>query len=114
MKHTMSSARWLRALHRAGIEVILDVVFNHTAEGDHRGPCYSYKGIDNSTYYILSGNPRPSLYELFGHRQHAALRQSVCQPHDISTACDTGSPWIMSMVFGLIWLPSLPASPTGV
>ncbi len=46
----------VRELHRAGIEVILDVVFNHTAEGDHRGPCYSYKGIDNSTYYILSGN----------------------------------------------------------
>lgn len=47
----------VRALHAAGIEVILDVVFNHTAEGDHRGPCYSYKGIDNSTYYMLSGKP---------------------------------------------------------
>ncbi len=47
----------VRALHAAGIEVILDVVFNHTAEGDHRGPCYSYKGIDNSTYYMLSGDP---------------------------------------------------------
>lgn len=46
----------VRALHEANIEVILDVVFNHTAEGDHRGPCYSYKGIDNSTYYMLSGN----------------------------------------------------------
>jgi glycogen operon protein len=47
----------VRALHDAGIEVILDVVFNHTAEGDDRGPCYSYKGIDNSTYYILGGPP---------------------------------------------------------
>jgi isoamylase len=47
----------VRALHDAGIEVILDVVFNHTAEGDNRGPCYSYKGIDNSTYYILGGPP---------------------------------------------------------
>lgn len=47
----------VRALHRAGIEVILDVVFNHTAEGDHRGPCYSYKGIDNSSYYLMGGPP---------------------------------------------------------
>jgi len=47
----------VRALHDAGIEVILDVVFNHTAEGDNRGPCYSYKGIDNTTYYILGGPP---------------------------------------------------------
>ncbi len=43
----------VKALHRAGIEVILDVVFNHTAEGDHRGPTLSFKGLDNPTYYIL-------------------------------------------------------------
>jgi glycogen operon protein len=43
----------VKALHRAGIEVILDVVFNHTAEGDHSGPTLCYKGIDNDTYYIL-------------------------------------------------------------
>ena len=43
----------VKALHRAGIEVILDVVFNHTAEGDHRGPTLSFRGLDNSTYYIL-------------------------------------------------------------
>src|SRR5712672_3990256 len=43
----------VKALHRAGIEVILDVVFNHTAEGDHRGPTLSLRGLDNSTYYIL-------------------------------------------------------------
>ncbi len=47
----------VKALHAAGIEVLLDVVFNHTAEGDETGPCYSYKGIDNSTYYITSGDP---------------------------------------------------------
>lgn len=47
----------VKALHAAGIEVLLDVVFNHTAEGDESGPCYSYKGIDNSTYYITSGDP---------------------------------------------------------
>jgi len=43
----------VKALHRAGIEVILDVVFNHTAEGDHCGPTLCYRGVDNSTYYIL-------------------------------------------------------------
>jgi len=46
----------VKALHRAGIEVILDVVFNHTAEGDHRGPTLSFRGLDNSTYYILEGD----------------------------------------------------------
>jgi len=43
----------VKALHRARIEVILDVVFNHTAEGDEFGPTLSLKGVDNSTYYIL-------------------------------------------------------------
>ena len=43
----------VKALHRAGIEVILDVVFNHTAEGNHQGPTLGFRGLDNSTYYIL-------------------------------------------------------------
>ncbi len=43
----------VKALHRAGIEVILDVVYNHTAEGDHRGPTICFRGFDNLTYYIL-------------------------------------------------------------
>ena len=43
----------VKALHRAGIEVILDVVFNHTAEGNQSGPTLSFRGVDNSTYYIL-------------------------------------------------------------
>jgi glycogen operon protein len=49
----------VRGLHREGIEVILDVVYNHTAEGNHLGPTLSLKGIDNPTYYRLSqSNPR--------------------------------------------------------
>ena len=44
----------VKALHRAGIEVILDVVFNHTAEGNHLGPTLSWRGLDNATYYRLS------------------------------------------------------------
>ena len=51
----------VKALHRAGIEVILDVVFNHTAEGNENGPTLSFRGIDNPTYYMLepaaSGTP---------------------------------------------------------
>jgi isoamylase len=46
----------VKALHRAGIEVILDVVFNHTAEGDHRGPTLSFRGLDNTTYYMLDAD----------------------------------------------------------
>lgn len=45
----------VKALHRAGIEVILDVVFNHTAEGNHTGPTLCFRGIDNSAYYMLEG-----------------------------------------------------------
>lgn len=46
----------VKALHRAGIEVILDVVFNHTCEGNERGPTLAYRGLDNSTYYLLEPN----------------------------------------------------------
>ncbi|QDT63421.1 glycogen debranching protein [Calycomorphotria hydatis] len=46
----------VRELHKAGIEVILDVVFNHTCEGDQSGPIYSFKGIDNNLYYTASGH----------------------------------------------------------
>jgi isoamylase len=47
----------VKALHKEGIEVILDVVFNHSAEGNHEGPTLNFKGIDNKTYYILEENP---------------------------------------------------------
>jgi glycogen operon protein len=46
----------VKALHRAGIEVFLDVVFNHTAEGDHNGPTLSFRGLENRAYYILQQN----------------------------------------------------------
>jgi glycogen operon protein len=47
----------VKALHEAGIEVILDVVYNHTGEGNQSGPVYSFKGIDNDVYYMLTGRP---------------------------------------------------------
>ncbi|EKB50527.1 glycogen debranching protein GlgX [Cecembia lonarensis] len=46
----------VKALHKAGIEVILDVVFNHTAENKEDGPTYTFRGIDNSVYYLLNGD----------------------------------------------------------
>ena len=53
----------VKALHAAGIEVILDIVFNHTAEGNEEGPTFSFRGLDNSIYYILD-EPR-SKYKNF-------------------------------------------------
>ena len=48
----------VQALHAAGIEVILDVVYNHTTEGNEKGPTYNFRGIDNSTYYLLDADRR--------------------------------------------------------
>ncbi|MFH0801663.1 MAG: glycogen debranching protein GlgX [bacterium] len=48
----------VKAFHRAGIEVLLDVVYNHTCEGNERGPTYSFRGIDNPTYYRLTPDKR--------------------------------------------------------
>jgi glycogen operon protein len=71
----------VKALHRAGIEVILDVVFNHTAEGSHDGPMLSYKGIDNPTYYILeAGGSRYADYSGCGNTlnaNHPVVRRMI-------------------------------------
>jgi glycogen operon protein len=62
----------VKALHRAGIEVILDVVYNHTAEGDHTGPAICFRGIDNPTYYILEdGGARYANYTGCGNTLNA-------------------------------------------
>jgi glycogen operon protein len=60
----------VRALHRAGLEVILDVVYNHTAEGDERGPVFSFKGLENSAYYLLE-NGRYANYSGCGNTLNA-------------------------------------------
>ena len=54
----------VKQLHRSGIEVVLDVVFNHTAEGNEMGPYISYKGVDNRTYYLLT--PEGKYYNFSG------------------------------------------------
>ncbi len=71
----------VKALHRAGIEVILDVVFNHTTEGDHTGPTLSFRGIDNKTYYTLeSGGARYANYSGCGNTlnaNHPVVRRMI-------------------------------------
>jgi glycogen operon protein len=56
----------VRALHSAGIEVILDVVYNHTAEGGVGGPTYSFRGIDNASYYVMSDDPNNAYRDYTG------------------------------------------------
>ncbi|MGK5682155.1 glycogen debranching protein GlgX [Actinoplanes sp. URMC 104] len=70
----------VKALHAAGIEVILDVVYNHTAEGNHMGPTLSFKGIDNAAYYRLVPDDQQYYYDTTGTgnslnvRHHESLR----------------------------------------
>jgi len=71
----------VKALHRAGIEVILDVVYNHTAEGNHRGPVYNFKGLENRAYYILEeGRARYANYSGTGNTlnaNHSIVRRMI-------------------------------------
>ncbi|MDH4378311.1 MAG: glycogen debranching protein GlgX [Vampirovibrionales bacterium] len=62
MEHVQEFKTMVRALHAAGIEVILDVVYNHTAEGNHWGPTLSFRGIDNLSYYRTVEN-QPQYYQ---------------------------------------------------
>ncbi|WP_018617467.1 glycogen debranching protein [Segetibacter koreensis] len=72
----------VRELHKAGIEVILDVVFNHTAEGSHEGPTFSYKGIDNSTYYLINKDITDPYFNYSGtgntlHTRNSYVRRMI-------------------------------------
>ena len=72
----------VKALHRAGIEVILDVVYNHTAEGNHEGPTLSFRGLDNATYYLL-GADRARYADYTGtgntlNANEAVVRRLIC------------------------------------
>src|SRR5205085_1935791 len=64
--HLNEFRNMVKALHRAGIEVILDVVFNHTDEGNHLGPLFSFAGLDNRNYYYLDPADPQFYYDYSG------------------------------------------------
>lgn len=72
----------VKALHRAGIEVILDVVFNHTAESDHEGPTICYRGLENRAYYLLDRDDRSRYLNYTGcgntvNANHSIVRRLI-------------------------------------
>ena len=83
----------VHALHAAGLEVILDVVYNHTAEGDHCGPTLSFRGIDNATYYRLEPG-RPSRYQDFTGCGNTLNMQS---PQVLQLMMDSLRYWVEEM-----------------
>ncbi len=85
--------RMVRALHAAGLEVILDVVYNHTAEGNHLGPTLSLRGIDNATYYRLSWE-NPRYYVDF---TGCGNTLDVTQPHVLQLIMDSLRYWVLEM-----------------
>ena len=83
----------VKALHAAGIEVILDVVYNHTAEGNHLGPTLSWRGIDNHAYYrLMDGDPRHYL-DFTGTGNSMNMRH----PHVLQLIMDSLRYWVLEM-----------------
>jgi len=83
----------VKALHEASIEVILDVVYNHTAEGNHLGPTLSFKGIDNAAYYRLFGDDRRSYMDYTGTGNSLNMRH----PHVLQLIMDSLRYWVLDM-----------------
>ncbi len=83
----------VKALHRVGIEVILDVVFNHTAEGNHLGPTLCFRGIDNASYYRL-GRHDPRHYEDF---TGCGNTLDVRHPRTLQLVLDSLRYWVNEM-----------------
>jgi glycogen operon protein len=83
----------VRALHEAGIEVILDVVYNHTAEGNHLGPTLSFRGIDNASYYRLVDDDQRYYMDYTG----TGNSLNVGHPHALQLIMDSLRYWISEM-----------------
>ncbi len=83
----------VRDLHLAGIEVILDVVYNHTAEADHRGPTLSFRGIDNTAYYRLRDDDPRYYVDYTGCGNSLNVRH----PHALQLILDSLRYWILEM-----------------
>ncbi len=83
----------VKALHRAGIEVLLDVVFNHTAESDETGPTLSFRGLDNASYYRLQANSR----EHYENHTGCGNTLDIRQPRVLQLVLDSLRYWIDEM-----------------
>ncbi len=83
----------VQELHRAGIEVILDVVYNHTAEADHMGPTLSFRGIDNAAYYRLTDDDRRYYLDYTGCGNSLNVRH----PHALQLVMDSLRYWVLEM-----------------
>src|ERR1022692_1459780 len=83
----------VKALHAAGIEVILDVVYNHTAEADHLGPTLSFRGIDNAAYYRLRADDPQYYLDYTGCGNSLNARH----PHALQLIMDSLRYWILEM-----------------
>ena len=83
----------VKTLHEAGIEVILDVVYNHTAEGNHLGPMLSFKGIDNAAYYRLMGDNRRYYMDYTGTGNTLNMRH----PHVLQLMMDSLRYFVLDM-----------------
>ena len=83
----------VKAYHRAGMEVILDVVYNHTAEGNSLGPTLSFKGIDNGAYYRLVDNDRRHYFDTTGTGNSLLMRS----PHALQLITDSLRYWVTEM-----------------
>ncbi len=83
----------VRELHRAGLEVILDVVYNHTAEGSELGPTLSFRGIDNSAYYRLVDDDLQHYYDTTGTGNSLLMRS----PHVLQMIMDSLRYWVTEM-----------------
>ena len=83
----------VRSMHDAGIEVVLDVVYNHTAEGNHLGPTISFKGIDNRAYYRLVDNDEQFYMDYTGTGNSFNVRH----PHSLQLIMDSLRYWVTEM-----------------
>jgi glycogen operon protein len=83
----------VKSLHEAGIEVILDVVYNHTAEGNHLGPTLSFKGIDNAAYYRLVADDPRYYFDYTGTGNSLNMRH----PHVLQLVMDSLRYWVTEM-----------------
>ncbi|PIV21083.1 MAG: glycogen debranching enzyme GlgX [Deltaproteobacteria bacterium CG_4_8_14_3_um_filter_45_9] len=86
----------VRELHKAGMEIILDVVYNHTAEGNELGPTLCFKGIDNPTYYCLTGTPREP-YRYYMNYTGCGNSLNLANPHVIRLVMDSLRYWVEVM-----------------